>query len=276
MVARLVSPFVNVPRCGAVAAACWVAAILNSAELGTAHAAEPVASAQPVPANAVPAKAASEKPASEQPAPEKLAPAKTTPDKTTPDKAEVGTPVPEKPAAEKATAEKAVTEKPKAAVTPGVGELSTTDRALLNDLLTQAGASAATVRSMERSPERQVAVMLRLAQEDLVKAKAMYCSLGDRVLERFDATASVEKNQAAMLEALVAVLPQAREAGCLNHIRNSDVLSLDVAAADVPEGQRATLVKAAEAAVSAGKIARFLAPPREPDAFHFEFKRRSE
>jgi hypothetical protein len=158
----------------------------------------------------------------------------------------------------------------------GAGELAAADRALLNELLAQVGARGATLRSVERTPERQVAVMVRLAQEDLAKAKLMYCSAGDRVLDRFDAKASVEHNQATMLTALMAVLPDARGIGCLNHIRNPDVLSVDIKVDDVPEAKRATFVKAAEAAVTAGKIARFLAPPREPDAFHFEFKRRTE
>lgn len=158
---------------------------------------------------------------------------------------------------------------------PAPGELAPADRALLTDLLAQVGASGATLRSVERTPEGQVAVMLRLAQQDMTKAKAMYCSAGDRVLERFDAAASAEKNHAAMLETLVAVLPQAREAGCLNHIRNGDVVSVDVLVNDIPEAQRAAFVKGAEALVKSGKVARFLAPPREPDAFHFEFKRRT-
>jgi dihydroxyacid dehydratase/phosphogluconate dehydratase len=77
-----------------------------------------------------------------------------------------------------------------------------------------------------------------------------------------------------MLEALVAVLPKAREMGCLNHVRNDDVITVDVSLDSVPEAQRPALVKAGEAAVAAKKVERFLAPPREPESFHFEFKRR--
>jgi hypothetical protein len=184
----------------------------------------------------------------------------------------------QKAAPEKSATAKPVADKPPATkpAPTGVSELSAEDHTFLTELLTQAGAPGAAIRSMERTPERQVAVMLRLAADDLSKAKAMYCAAGDRVLERFDASTTPEKNHAAMLEMLLSVLPEARGIGCLNHIRNKDVLSVDVKVDDIPEAKRDAFVKAAEAAVSAGKVARFLAPPREPDAFHFEFKRRSE
>jgi hypothetical protein len=155
-----------------------------------------------------------------------------------------------------------------------VGELPAVDRDVLVALLHEAGVKQAKVRSVERSPERQVKVMLELASADLEHAKAMYCQAGDEVLSRFDPNATREKNHAVMLEALVAILPKAREIGCLNHVRNDDVITVDVSVESVPEAQRAALVKAGEAAVVAKKLERFLAPPREPDSFHFEFKRR--
>lgn len=253
MLPRLFSRL-SVSWCGAVMTALGLTIGFSPAGESVARAAAPPVPAQTAPAQTSAPTSAEEKPAPDKPQPEKPAPAKPTPDNAAPEKPKPASP----------------------GVATGVGELSATDRALLNEILSQAGAGGATLRSMERTPDRQVSVMLRLAQEDLAKAKAMYCSVGDRVLERFDAAASAEKNHAAMLEALVSLLPEAREVGCLNHIRNTDVLSVDVPVADVPDGQRTTLIKAAEAAVSAGKIARFLAPPREPDAFHFEFKRRSE
>lgn len=156
-----------------------------------------------------------------------------------------------------------------------VGELPTEDRDVLAALLREAGVKQAKVRNVERSPERQVKVMLELASADLENAKAMYCPAGDEVLARFDAKASRETNQAAMLDTLVAVLPKAREIGCLNHVRNADVITVDVSVESIPEGQRAALIKAGDAAVAANKVERFLKPPQEPDSFHFEFKRRA-
>lgn len=164
-----------------------------------------------------------------------------------------------------------------AAETPFVGslgELPAADRDVLVALLREAGVKQAKVRSVERTPERQVKVMLELASADLEHAKAMYCPAGDEVLARFDPSATREKNQAVMLEALIAILPKAREIGCLNHVRNDDVITVDVSLESVPEAQRAALVKAGEGAVAAKHVERFLAPPREPDSFHFEFKRR--
>jgi dihydroxyacid dehydratase/phosphogluconate dehydratase len=93
------------------------------------------------------------------------------------------------------------------------------------------------------------------------------------VLAQFEPNATREKNHAVMLKALLGVLPKAREAGCLNHVRNDDVISVDVSTQDVPSAQWEAVVKAAEAAVAAKKVERFLAPPREPEAFHFEFAR---
>ena len=154
-----------------------------------------------------------------------------------------------------------------------LGDLPADQRAVLATILQQAGVKQVKARSVERTPERQVRVMLNLAREDMERAKSMYCDAGDEVLAHFDAKASRDKNEAAMLQSLLAVLPRAREMGCLNHVRNSDVISVDVLAEDVPEEKREALVKAAEAAVVAKKLERFLAPPREPEAYHFEFKR---
>lgn len=209
-------------------------------------------------ASATPSQVQSAIPAPSAPGPENPARAGATPEKPTPEKSTA-------PPSAGAPSSKA-----------GLAALSEADRAWLKELLTHAAAADAKPRSNERSPEQQVAVMLRLAQQDLDKAKAMYCAAGDRVLERFEPKASAEKNASVMLETLIAVLPEARAAGCLNHIRNKDVVSVDIKLDDIPEARRDSLVKAAEAGVSAGKIVRFLAPPREPDAFHFEFKRRSE
>lgn len=154
-----------------------------------------------------------------------------------------------------------------------VGELSNDDQLLLTELLNKAGIKQAKVRSVERTPERQVRVMLNLAIEDLDAAKAMYCQAGDEVLSHFDPKATREQNQTTMLQALVAALPKAREIGCLNHIRNDEVVSVDVGASELSSEQQAALIKVAEAAVAAKRIERFLAPPREPEAFHFEFRR---
>lgn len=152
-------------------------------------------------------------------------------------------------------------------------EVPAEQRVVLSAILQQAGVKGVKARSMERTPERQVRVMLNLAEEDMERAKAMYCDAGDEVLAHFDAKASREKNAEVMLRALLSVLPRAREMGCLNHVRNPDVVSVDVAAEEVPEDKREALIKAAEAAVAGKKLERFLAPPREPGAYHFEFKR---
>lgn len=154
-----------------------------------------------------------------------------------------------------------------------LSEVPAEQRAVLSAILQQAGVKGVKARSMERTPERQVRVMLNLAEEDIEGARAMYCDAGDEVLAHFDVKASRDKNAEAMLQTLLAVLPRAREMGCLNHVRNPDVVSVDVAAEEVPQDRREALVKAAEAAVAAKKLERFLAPPREPGAYHFEFKR---
>lgn len=158
-------------------------------------------------------------------------------------------------------------------ITGDLGELSDSSRKVLTEIFRKAGVSQVKARSVERTPERQVTVMLNLAIEDLERAKAMYCDAGDEVLAQFDPNATREKNHAVMLKTLLGVLPKAREAGCLNHVRNDDVISVDVATQEVPSAQWDALVKAAEAAVAAKKVERFLAPPREPEAFHFEFAR---
>lgn len=155
-----------------------------------------------------------------------------------------------------------------------LGELPKADQDVLADLLEQAGIKQAKVRSVERSPERQVRVMLQLATEDIEHAKAMYCQAGDEVLTRFDPKATREQNQAVMLDALLAVLPKAREMGCLNHVRNDDVITVDVDTEGLSETQQTALTKAGEGALASKKVERFLAPPREPNAFHFEFQRR--
>jgi hypothetical protein len=168
------------------------------------------------------------------------------------------------------------TAEPSGPIVGALGELSDRDRQVLVEVLQQAGLKQVKARSVERTPERQVRVMLNLAEEDLDGAKSMYCDAGDEILAQFDPKATREKNQSVMLQALVSVLPKAREMGCLNHVRNDDVVSIDVAADDVPASRHAALTKAAEAAVAAKKLERFLAPPREPQAFHFEFKRRAD
>lgn len=160
-------------------------------------------------------------------------------------------------------------------ITGDLGELSESSRNVLTEVFRKAGVSQLKARSVERTPERQVTVMLNLAIEDLERAKAMYCDAGDEVLAHFDPNATREKNYAVMLTALLSVLPKAREAGCLNHVRNDEVISVDVSTDEVPSEQWDAVVKAAEAAVAAKKVERFLAPPREPRAFHFEFARKA-
>lgn len=156
-----------------------------------------------------------------------------------------------------------------------LGDLPEADQSVLAELLGQAGIKQAKVRSVERSPERQVRVMLQLATEDIENAKAMYCQAGDEVLTRFDPKATREQNQSVMLETLLSVLPKAREMGCLNHVRNDDVIAVDVEAEGLSEAERAALTKAGEGALATKQVERFLAPPREPNAFHFEFRRRA-
>lgn len=159
----------------------------------------------------------------------------------------------------------------RALLTGSVEHLPVTARQELERLFHQAGLKTVSVRSVERTPERQVEVMLALAEDDLERAKSMYCAAGDSVLEQFSAKRTRDENRALMLRTLMAELPRAREMGCLNHVENPQVVSVDVRLADVPAAVHDVVVKLAEAAVKQKRIARFLAPPREPDAFHFEF-----
>jgi len=154
-----------------------------------------------------------------------------------------------------------------------VSEIKPADRAILSKLLSDVGLDGAKVASVERTPERQARVMYDLAKKDLEAAKEMYCDAGDAVLERFKPDASRDANLRVMVEELMDQLPRARELGCLNHIKNDEVYAVDIDVEEVPEAKREKLIEAAKALVKAKKIERFLFPPRDPDAFHFEFKR---
>ncbi len=151
--------------------------------------------------------------------------------------------------------------------------LSDSEKAMLVGILAKAGAEDARLRVVERTATRQTRVMYALAKEDLERALAMYCPAGDAVLERFDPKQDEATNLRRMEAELLEQLPRARELGCLNHIKNDDVVVVDVAAEAVAESRYPDLVAAAQAAVSAGKLERFLFPPSHPGAFHFEIPR---
>ncbi len=162
--------------------------------------------------------------------------------------------------------------KPKApSADPGI---SAAHRKLLRRLLAEAGAENADLAVVERAPEQQTRIMYDAARENQQRARDTYCDAGDRVIDRFDPKLSEAENLSRMQEELVRQLPRARELGCLNHVRNDDVYAVDVAVDQVPHPD--TLIDAATKAAKAGRIERFLGPPRHPGAFHFEFKRRSD
>lgn len=145
--------------------------------------------------------------------------------------------------------------------------------ALLKELLSAAGAPDARMKRVERTLERQTRVMYDLARADLAHAHDMYCDAGDAVLDRFDAKLSESENLSRMQAELSAQLPRARELGCLNHIENDQVFSVDVAVDELEEGRRQSFEEAARKAVKDGRAERFLTPPSHPDAYHFEFRR---
>ncbi len=162
---------------------------------------------------------------------------------------------------------------PKKELPAAPGDLSDAEKAMLVGILAKAGAEDARLRVVERTATRQTRVMYALAKEDLERALAMYCPAGDAVLERFDPKQDEATNLRRMEAELLEQLPRARELGCLNHIKNDDVVVVDVAADAVAESRYPDLVAAAQAAVSAGKLERFLFPPSHPGAFHFEIPR---
>lgn len=144
---------------------------------------------------------------------------------------------------------------------------------LLRALLKKVGADDAELRRVERTPRRQARVMYDLARDDVERAKKMYCDAGDAVIDKFDPQAEREANLRVMEKELLEQLPRAREIGCLNHVENDQVYSVDVKVGEIPGEHHAAFVAEAERAVAEGKVERFLQPPRHPDAFHFEFKR---
>jgi len=153
------------------------------------------------------------------------------------------------------------------------GTMSEADEKWLSALLAGVDAKEAHLELVERTAERQARVMNALAKEDLEKARATYCPAGDSVLEVFDPKQSDSVNVQRMTAELISQLPTARQLGCLNHIYNEDVYSVDVPLDDVPEAQRSKLAEAAQEAEQAGRIERFLQPPKHPGSYHFEFKR---
>lgn len=144
---------------------------------------------------------------------------------------------------------------------------------VLEALLEPVGATGAVLKKVERTVERQTRVMYDLARSDVEHAKQMYCSPGDAVIDRYDPKAGEAENLSKMKAELEAQLPRAREIGCLNHVENESVFSVDVPVDAIAEDRRATFVEAAQKAVREGKVERFLQPPTHPDAYHFEFKR---
>jgi hypothetical protein len=147
------------------------------------------------------------------------------------------------------------------------------DEQLVRKLLLDVGAENAPMKVVERSATRQAKVMYALAVEDLEKAQATYCDAGDAVLNRFNPHDTRDANVEAMKAELLRQLPRARELGCLNHIENTEVYTIDVHLTDVPAAKHEALAAAASEAVKTGKLDRFLQPPRHPGAFHFEFRR---
>jgi hypothetical protein len=144
---------------------------------------------------------------------------------------------------------------------------------VLAALLEPVGATGAVLKKVERTVERQTRVMYDLARSDVEHAKQMYCPPGDAVIDRYDPKVGEAENLSKMKAELEAQLPRAREIGCLNHVENESVFSVDVPVGAIAEDRRATFVEAAQKAVREGKVERFLQPPTHPDAYHFEFKR---
>lgn len=156
----------------------------------------------------------------------------------------------------------------------GVGSgIAEADSQLLVGLLKVAGAEGAKLSKVERTVERQTRVMYDLARSDVEQAKAMYCDAGDAVIDAFDAQAGEVQNLARMQGVLEAQLPRARELGCLNHVENTEVYSVDIAFDSIPEAGREAFEAASRSAVKEGRAVRFLGPPRHPGAFHFEFRK---
>ena len=182
---------------------------------------------------------------------------------------------PAKPAPAKPPTAKPPTAKPPAARPPAGDEQVPEDAAkLLRKLLSDVAAEGARLERVERSVERQTRVMYDLARSDLAHARDMYCDAGDAVLDRFDAKASEAENLTRMQAELEEQLPRARELGCLNHVENDEVFSVDIAMEAIPEAGREAFEKAARQAVREREVERFLAPPLHPEAYHFEFRRK--
>lgn len=154
------------------------------------------------------------------------------------------------------------------------GGIAEQDAKFLRKLLESVGAKDAKLRRVERTIKKQTRVIYDLAKEDVQRAKDMYCDAGDAVIDVYDQKASEAQNLERMRAELLTQLPRARELGCLNHIENDEIYAVDVAVELLSEERRAAFVAAAKKAVSEGKAERFLQPPRHPDAFHFEFRRR--
>ncbi len=146
-------------------------------------------------------------------------------------------------------------------------------RATIVGILAKVGAEDAQLKVVERTSERQARVMYALAREDVERALGMYCSAGDAVIQRFDPKQGEAQNLANMEAELQKQLPHARELGCLNHIKNDEVVTVDVALEAVPESRYEDLLRVAKAAIKAGRLERFLYPPSHPGSFHFELTR---
>lgn len=161
-------------------------------------------------------------------------------------------------------------------VSGDVTGLQPADLRTLHQILRTSRVTTAVISSTERTPEHQARVMYDLAKEDLAGAKDLYCDEGDIVLERYNNKKPRAEVLADMLAELLRQLPKARERGCLNHVENDAVYAVDIASSSVPEEAFAALVRAGKKAVKDGKVVRFLYPPSDKRAFHFEFKKTSK
>lgn len=141
---------------------------------------------------------------------------------------------------------------------------------VLADILIAAGLDSCVITSTSRTPADQARIMFNnISTKGVASQKALYAAAGDSVIDEFVKAKKAGKNRdqiiAAMEAKIRAIGPDKVSHHCADPARLNVV---DVAPSSVAKPK--AFESAVRAAITRGKVSKFLTPGNNDPAFHIE------
>jgi hypothetical protein len=141
---------------------------------------------------------------------------------------------------------------------------------VLTDILRTSGIDTCTITSTSRTPAEQARIMFgNITTQGVAKQKALYAAAGDSVIDEFVSAKSAGKTKdqiiAAMEAKIIAIGPEKVSHHCADPAKLNVV---DISPSSVSKPQ--AFQTAVNAAMTQGKVSKFLTPGNNDPAFHIE------